>query len=141
MKRFLMNNNLYLLIILFVFISCGNSSSSSKVNDSQDKEETTTSERRRTGKQIINDEGWEELCTVNAYIKKYDDMFEKDVMKPEDFYHIYYKGDKYIAIDVDELKLYTSPTRFSVEKGHFRQCGETYNARISRYGNWRYCNF
>lgn len=127
------NITLILLFLCYViFISCNNST----------KQESSGEEvisERLTGKQIMENEGWEYI----AYVRAFWDTPRSDMdssPKSAGSYYIYQKDDKYVAIKSEHGKSSGEPTRFSVKEGYYYIQGESFNARISLYGTYAYFN-
>lgn len=112
-------------IFAFTFLICIGCNSNST------NEQSTVEVRKPTGKQRLQNEGWEYIATVYAYCNE----------NRSDFYLIFSKGDQYIAIDSQYERLRTDPPRFSVREGNYRHDGQYFNARISYYSSFYYFNF
>ena len=117
-----------LLVALFIITSCSNSN-----NTSVHKNNEPTTKKIRTAKEALINDGWTELATVCAYTEKEIE----DNCEFGEFFRIFYKGEHYVAIDESII----TGMRYSVSKGNYRKCGETYSGRISRAGKYLYFNF
>lgn len=93
------------------------------------------SSENKSAKEMLLDEGWEEYAVVVAYHEKEDEM------KKVDYFTIFFKGNLWIAVRTDYLRLKSPTTKHSVRKGNYRVLGKSYDARISYFGHSIYFNF
>lgn len=128
--------NLIIIGIAVLIFSCGNSNRGNSFDYGYDYE---MEEEKPTGKERVENDGWDYVGTVWGY---YDTPADRYTESPKSagVYLLFYKNGKYIAIDNDYSNLRTEPSRYTVREGNYRIQGESFNARISANSVLVYCN-